>query len=389
MHLADDNIWLVAGIWMTLAVLSAFISIRLKFASALVEIVVGVFAGNLLGLHGNLWINFVAGFGSIMLTFLAGAQIDGAVLRKQARPAAVIGLLSFLVPFFAALLYARYALHWTDNASRIAGIAMSTASVSVVYSVMLESGLAAQDFGQLVLAACFITDLGTVLALGLLFTRFSLWFAALAIGTGLAMWLAPRLLRTTYARVGDRVSQPVLRLIFAILLILSALATFAKSDGVVVLPSYFLGLACAGFLASNRVIAQQLRSMTLSLLTPFYFLRAGTFVSFAAAWTGAAGIAAFVVVKVIAKVAGVWPFARAFGYGAREANYLTMMMTTGLTFGTISSLYGLTHHDISDGQYSVLVTVVILTAVLPALLGQVLLSPRPHLKSIKHDAEAA
>jgi Kef-type K+ transport system membrane component KefB len=271
------------------------------------------------------------------------------------------------------MAYAYFGLHWTPPAAKIAGIAMSTTSVAVVYAVMLETGLADKKFGQLILAACFITDLGTVVALGLLFANFNGWLLLLVLSIPVAMLCVPRLLRFTIARVGERVSQPGLRLVFAIILVLSAIATAAKSEGV--LPAYFLGLACAGFLFANKTVARQLRGTTMSLLTPFYFLKAGTLVSFGAAMTGILGIGAFFAVKVIAKIVGVLPTTRAFGYGPREANYITMMMATGLTFGTISSLYGLTHHYIDRTQYTILVTVVILTAIVPTLIAQTLFHP--------------
>jgi Kef-type K+ transport system membrane component KefB len=378
MSIAGENVYASAAVWMGLAFLSALLATRLKLAAALVEIVIGILAGNLIALRTNTWIDFIAGFGSIMLTFLAGAEIDPQVLRKQARPAAAMGCVSFFVPFLCALSYARFVMHWEPNASKIAGVAMSTTSVAVVYAVMLETGLAGKDFGQLILAACFVTDLGTVIALGLLFADVNGWLYLLIVSIPLSMWLVPGVLRTIFARIGDRVSQPGLRFLFAIVLVLSALATFAKSEGV--LPAYFLGLACAGFLFANRTVSHQLRSMVMSLLTPFYFLKAGTYVSFAAAGAGAFGIVAFFAVKVVAKIVGVWPVARTFRFGARESSYLTLMMATGLTFGTISSLYGLTHHYIDRAQYTVLVTVVILTAIIPTLAAQAFFHPHHYLE---------
>ena len=386
----SENIWFEAAVWMLLAAFASAIAIRLRLAAALVEIIVGVLAGNLIALHTNTWIDFIAGFGSIMLTFLAGAEIDPKVLRAQVRPAAALGFISFFAPFVVALLFARYGLHWSTSASKIAGIAMSTTSVAVVYAVMLETGLAGKNFGQLILAACFITDLGTVVALGLLFANFNGWLLLLVLAIPLSMWAVPKTLPWLLERLGDRVSEPEIRFLFAVILILSAIATFARSEGV--LPAYFLGLACAGFLFSNRGLSRRLRSITMSLLTPFYFLKAGTFVSFTAVSTSLVGIAAFFAAKMIAKIIGVWPVAKAFRYSTREANYLTLMMATGLTFGTISSLYGLTHHFIDQSQYSTLVTVVILTAIIPTLIAQALFHPThlfEEVEEIPSDAATA
>jgi len=368
-----NNPWLVAAVWMALAALSAFVAIRLSLAAALVEILIGVLAGNLLHLQTTTWIDFLAGFGSLMLTFLAGAEIEPRVLRQQLRPASVIGFVSFFSPAVAAMLYAYFVAHWSLDASKIAGIAMSTTSVAVVYAVMIESRLSGTDFGQLILAACFITDLGTVVALGLLFANFNGWLALLIVGIALAMVFLPKALPAILDRTRHRVSEPGLRILFVVILLLAGIATTAQSEGV--LPAYFLGLACAGLLFANPEVSRRLRAMTLSFLTPFYFIKAGTFVSFGDAFAGIGTIAAFFVVKVGAKIIGVWPAARVFGHPPRHSNYLTMMMATGLTFGTISSLYGLTHHYIDRSQYTALVTVVILTALVPTVIAQIFFHP--------------
>jgi len=365
---ALQNVWLVAAIWMALAFLGSIISIRFGVAAALIEMLLGILAGNFIALRSNVWIDFIAGFGSIMLTFLAGAEINPAVLKRQWRPAATIGVLSFAAPFCAALLYAFYAAHWDANAAKIAGIAMSTTSVAVVYAVMVESGLAGTEFGQLILAACFITDLGTVVALGLLFANVNAWLALFAGVSIAVIALAPRFVPNLYMRLGDRVSEPGARFLFLIIFALSGLATLANSEGV--LPAYFLGFSCAGFLLSHAEFSRGLRRTTMSLLTPFYFIKAGTLVSLLQAAAAVWAIAAFFVVKVVAKVIAVFPAARAIRYKASDAAYLTLMMATGLTFGTISSLYGLTHGYITQSQYTTLVTVVILTAIVPTMIAQ-------------------
>jgi Kef-type K+ transport system membrane component KefB len=359
---------------MLLAAISAFVAIRVKMPAALVEIVVGMVAGNLIALRTNAWIDFVAGFGSILLTFLAGAEIDPVVLRKQLVPSTVIGAASFGAPFMAAMAFTYFFGHWTLDASKIAGIAMSTTSVAVVYAVMVESGLASKEFGQLILAACFFTDLGTVVALGLLFANYNLWLVALVAAIVAAVVVIPKFLPATIDRTRRYVSEPALRVLFAVIFLLAALATYAKSEGV--LPAYFLGLGCAGVMISYPDVKRRLQTMTMTLLAPFYFLKAGTYIEFSAAISSAGLIAILFFVKVIAKVIGVFPLARyVFRYPSANAKYLTMMMATGLTFGTISSLYGLTHHYIDQGQYTALVTVVILTAIIPTAIAQALFKP--------------
>jgi len=328
-----DNVWLIAAIWMGLAFLGALISIRFKISAALVEIILGVAAGNLIALRTNTWIDFVAGFGSIMLTYLAGAEINPDVLRRQWRPAVLIGLLSFGLPLLSAMTFAFFVGHWSAAASKVAGVAMSTTSVAVVYAVMLESGLAGKEFGQLILAACFITDLGTVVALGLLFANYNWLLVLLAVCIVLSMLIVPKVLPWFFERMGRYVSEPGIRILFAIIFLLSAVATCAKSEGV--LPAYFLGLACAGMMMTHRDVKRRLQTMTMTLLAPFYFLKAGTYVSLHAAIAGLGLIVTLFFVKLFAKIIGVWPVARMFKYSLKDSNYLTLMMATGLTFGTI------------------------------------------------------
>ena len=373
--LDTSNMWMVAAAWMLLAAISAFVAIRIKMPAALVEIIAGMLVGNLIVLRTNAWIDFLAGFGSILLTFLAGAEIDPVVLRRQLVPSTVLGAASFGAPFLAAMAFAYFLGHWSPDASKIAGIAMSTTSVAVVYAVMIESGLAGKEFGQIILAACFFTDLGTVVALGLLFANYNLWLVALIASIVAAMVLVPKLLPALIDRTRRFVSEPALRVLFAVIFLLAAVATYAKSEGV--LPAYFLGLACAGVMISYPDVKRRLQTMTMTLLAPFYFLKAGTYIEFGSALANAALIATLFFVKVIAKIVAVFPLARyAFKYPSSNANYLTLMMATGLTFGTISSLYGLTHHYINQAQYTALVTVVILTAIVPTAIAQALFKPR-------------
>src|SRR6266542_2301436 len=159
----------VAAIWIGLAFASALISTRTGIAVSLVEILVGVAVGNALHLQTTSWIDFLAGFGSGLLTFLAGAEIEPQVIAKRWRETLSIGFVSFLFPFVLALLFARFVAGWTWQASEIAGVALSTTSVAVVYAVIVDTGFNETSLGRVILAACFVTALGTVLALGFLF----------------------------------------------------------------------------------------------------------------------------------------------------------------------------------------------------------------------------
>ncbi|MFB3880169.1 MAG: cation:proton antiporter [Armatimonadota bacterium] len=350
------------------------ISVRTAISVSLLEIAMGVIGGNYLGLRATEWTGFLASFGAILLTFMAGAEIDPDSLRRHLKPSLAIGSVGFLFPFLGAWMYAQHVAHWDVCAAQIAGIALSTTSVAVVYAVMVETGLNQTEIGKLILAACFVNDLGTVLALGAIFASYDLWLVLFAVVTTLTLIGVPKLSRWFFARFGGRVSELEIKFLFLLLFGLGGLASLADSEPV--LPAYLLGLVVAGLFLEHKDLVRRLRTAVFAVLTPFYFLKAGLYVSVPAVCAGAGLILAFLGVKMVSKLAGIWPLTRAFRMAPREGNYATLLMSTGLTFGTISALFGLTRHIITQEQYTVLVTVVIGSAVVPTLIAQTFFLPR-------------
>ena len=369
----QSNVWLVASAWMALALVASLISIRVGISVALIEILVGILAGNFFGIHTTPWIDFLATFGSGLLTFLAGAEIDPDSLKRHLKPALVIGTVSFFAPFLAAGAFAYWGAGWTRDAAYIAGIALSTTSVAVVYAVMIETQLNRTELGKLILAACFVTDFGTVLALGIIFANFNGWLALFVGVTAVVLWYLPRLTRFVIRSVGHRVSEPEVKFVFLILFLLGGLAQVAKSEAV--LPAYLVGLVIAGVFVRDRVLMDRMRTIAFTLLTPMYFIKAGLYVSLRAVAAGALLIVVFLAVKMLAKLIGIWPLTRVFAFDRREGAYTTLLMSTGLTFGTISALFGLTNHIITQAQYTILVTTVIGSAVVPTLIAQRFFQP--------------
>ncbi len=375
-----EQVWYTATAWIGLALLASLISIRIGISVALVEIFLGFVAGNC-GAHfgsalfqPNAWINFLAGFGSVVLTFLAGAEIEPESFRRQLKPTLAIGIVSFLFPFLGAMAYTYYFTGWNLQAAQIAGIALSTTSMAVVYAVMVETGLNETELGKLILSACFVTDLGTVLALGLIFANYDYWLVVFILVTGVALWRLPSICRRVFANWGGRVSEPEIKFIFLVLCILGALAVTARSEAV--LPAYLFGMVIAGLFSHDKVLIHRMRAIVFALLTPFFFLKAGTLVSLPALIAGFGLLVVLFGVKMAAKIIGVWPMCRLFRIPGRETNYTTLMMATGLTFGSISALFGFNYGFIDQGQYSILVTVVIASAVIPTVIAQVFFQPR-------------
>jgi Kef-type K+ transport system membrane component KefB len=371
------NIWMIASLWIGLALIAAMLSIGSGISVALVEIGIGVLAGNFLHLTPNDWVNFLAGVGSVLLTFLAGAEIDPDALRANLKESLLIGFSSFLAPALGAFAVAFWIFKWNLHGAEIAGVALSTTSVAVVYAVMIESGLNETELGKVILASCFVTDLGTVVALGLIFANYNRWLLIFAVLTAVILWNLRAFTGWYFRKVGNRVSEPEVKFILFLLFVLGGLATAARSEAV--LPAYLIGLVMARQFLRNRILMHRMRAIAFSILTPFYFIKAGSYVSFKALVAGLGVIAGFFLLKMITKICGVLPFTLTFGFGKQRGIYTTLLMATGLTFGSISALFGLSHGYIDQSQYTILVTVVILSAVVPTLIAERFF--RPELES--------
>lgn len=365
----------IATLWLGLAVLSTVLANHLGISVALVEICVGIAAGTVaeryfgptaLGAQLD-WIRFLAATGAVLLTFLAGAELEPAVFRAKWREILTVGLVGFFAPFLGCAAVAYFLLGWDPQASWLAGVALSTTSMAVVYAVMLETGFNRTEFGKGILGACFVNDLGTVLALGLLFAPFTWRTVAFIIAAVVILGTAPFVTRVITDRYAHRTAAIRTKWVLLLLFGLGSLALWSESEAV--LPAYITGMILAGELARDHHWVRRLRTLTVGLLTPFYFIRAGALVSLPAVLSGPLVFAALLGGKVASKIFGLYPVVGLFRSDRNERWYYTLLMSTGLTFGTISALYGYTHGIVSREQYSFLVATVIASAVVPTLIA--------------------
>jgi Kef-type K+ transport system membrane component KefB len=378
-------VWLQSALWLGLALLAALISIRVAISVALIEIVVGALAGNLIGLQITDWVNFLAGFGAILLTFLAGAEIDPRIVRKHFWSSMTIGVMGFFAPYLGVLAYAHWGIGWPWPQAQIAGISLSTTSVAVVYAVMIETGFNKTEIGKIILAACFINDLGTVLALGIVFAHYDLRLLLFGAVTAAVLLILARCAPSMFKRLGTRVSEPQTKFVALILLGLGGLAATAGSEAV--LPAYLVGMALAPTFLAEPELPHRMRIIAFSILTPFYFLKAGSLVEAHAVLDSIFLILIFLGIKMATKFIGILPLTVYHEFDRREGMYTTLLMSTGLTFGSISALFGLTNKIITQSQYTVLVTAVIGSAVVPTLIAQQWFQPT--FKAMEPEAREA
>jgi Kef-type K+ transport system membrane component KefB len=384
----------IAALWMGLALVATFLGSRFKVSNALMEIGVGIVAGAVatqwigpeaLGAKQP-WLTFVASTGAVMLTFLAGAELDPGTMRSKWKEVTLVGLVSFAGPFLGCTAIARFFLGWSPASSWLAGIALSTTSMAVVYAVMLETGLNKTEFGKGILGACFVTDLGTVLALGLMFAPFTWKTLVFVVVSALAFVLLPRITPHLINHYANRTAAFRTKWVLFNLFGLGSLALWAGSEAV--LPAYIAGMLLSRDLSADHVFIRRLRTLTVGFLSPFYFLRAGSLVSVPALVAAPLVFLSLFAGKIATKIFGLVPVVGAFRRDRDERWYYTLLMSTGLTFGTISALFGLSHGIVSQEQYSHLVAVVIASAVVPTLIAGARFFPR-HLLTPGGGAETA
>jgi Kef-type K+ transport system membrane component KefB len=258
--------------------------------------------------------------------------------------------------------------------------------MAVVYAVMLETGFNKTEFGKGILASCFINDLGTVIALGLLFAPFTYKTFVFIVASAAAMVTVPSMTAWLTRHYAHRTAAIRTKWVMLNLFGSGALALWAGSEAV--LPAYLAGMVLAGSAARDTHWIRRLRTLTVGFLTPFYFIRAGTLVSLPALLGAPLVFLALLMGKVTSKIFGLYPFISLFRDERKERWYYTLLMSTGLTFGTISSLYGLAHGIVTQEQYSFLVAAVIASAVVPTLIAGLWFVPTHLLPRIDHAEKA-
>lgn len=364
----------LAAVLAATILVASTISVEVGLSVALVELALGIGVGNIFHLATPDWLAFVGTFAGIVLTFLAGIEVDVPQFKRDWRGSLALGGVSFLAPFAVAGSFAYFALGWNREQAEIAGIALSTTSLAVVYAVLVETGLNRTLIGKRLMAATFVTDFGVASALSILFIKPSVWMAPFLIVSLAFIVGLPRLAPWFFRRYGDRVIEPEIKLVFAVLFTLMWLGWRAHSQAV--LPAFVLGLALSRHFARHRQEQERLRVVAFAFLTPFFFVKGGMSVSLGALWANLGLLGLLFAAKMVPKLVAVYPLARR--YAAPHGAFTTLLMSTGLTFGTISSLYGLNAGIINRTQFSLLIAVVILSAIVPTAIAQHFFQPRMH-----------
>jgi Kef-type K+ transport system membrane component KefB len=114
----------LATILVGAALAASMISIEVGISVALIELGLGVFVGNVFDVTTPDWLVFLASFAGVLLTFLAGAEVDVDQFKREWRASLAIGVASFAAPFVVAMAFAYWGLGWTRDAAEICGLAL-------------------------------------------------------------------------------------------------------------------------------------------------------------------------------------------------------------------------------------------------------------------------
>jgi len=354
--------------------LSSLISLRLGLAVAIIELIIGAIFGNLGFLHVTDWMTLIATFGGILLTFMAGTEIDTHMMREKYKESFLIGFFSFLTPFVGASLFTYFIAGWNLQAALIAGIALSTTSLAVVYSVLLETDLPDANLAKILLAATFVTDITTVIVLTILFLKPDLYTLLFIVISIVVIILAAKYSKHIFGndKLKNKVIEPEIKYVFVLLVIFMYFA--ALGNGEAVLPAFILGLLMSKQLAKVKDLMIRMRTVAYAVITPIFFIVGGLRISFTLILASLGLFLVIFALKIITKFIGVYFLANK--YIPNGSTYFTLLMSTGLTFGTIASLFGLNAGYINQVQYSVLIGVVVSSAVIPTFVAQKWFLPR-------------
>jgi Kef-type K+ transport system membrane component KefB len=363
-----DMIPLIIG---ALILIASFISLKLGLSVAIIELVIGALASNLGLIRTKEWMTFIASFAGILLTFLAGTEIDTELMREKFKESFLIGAMSFLVPFIGVFLFTYFIAGWAMSASLIAGTALSTTSLAVVYSVLVETGLSKTQVGKLLMASTFFTDIGTAIALSVLFLKPTIYTSVFIVVSLIVIYLAVKFSHHIFHNplLKNKVIEPEIKYLFLLLLIFMYFANLGDSQAV--LPAFVLGLFMSRHFvetSETKEVRNRLRTVSYAVITPIFFILGGMRISFPLIISAFGIFIILFAIKFIMKFIGVFFLAKKYIPGG--SMYTTLLMSTGLTFGTISSIFGLTAGYINNVQYSVLIGVVVASAVIPTYVAQ-------------------
>lgn len=359
-----------------LIIFASIISVKWGISVSIVQIILGVIAGNIGLLNPESWMIYIASIGGMLLTFLAGTEVNFDIVRENLKTCIGIGVGSFLISFIMVWILCFYALRWSLTPSLLVATALSETSIAIVYSVILDRKLSGKSIGTILMGSTFITNICTALTLSLLFMKQDIYTLIFIIVSVIILVFAYKYSYLLFE--SDRFSMQKNEIeIEYVFLLITALIFFATlGGGQALLPVFILGALLSKHFSENidgNNILKRLQIVAFSVITPIFFIIGGTKVSIHII-AGSLGVfIAIFLARQLGKFMGAYPVVRK----ALNKNqvYITLILSTGLTFGLVAALYGVNAHIISDQVYSILTGVLVLSAIFPMFIGERFYAP--------------
>ena len=349
-----------------IVVIAGIVGIRSRISSAVLEAMAGILLGNFLGVKVEPWLDFLGTFGGLMLILLAGAEVDLALLVKNARQSFTLGFMAFIVPFIGEILFLYTFTSWSFLAKMVTSLALTSTAIAVIYAMFLEAELLETGSCKLIISAVFINNIITLICVNLIsheFNIFTLIFFFAIIVTALGL---PKLLEYIVNHYSKRSNELELRFIFAVMLGISFLADVGQMQAI--FGAFLFGLVSANSIRSYENILPKIRSITFSLLSPLFFIKAGLLVSLPAIMQSAILIFSLLGVKIITKSIGTYYYNKKWMPDAPI--FSTILFSTGLTVGIVTAAFGRDFNFLDQSQFSIVTVTVILSAIIPAIIAR-------------------
>jgi len=347
-------------------VVAGIIGIKSRISSSIFEVAAGVILANILGLALAPWLDFLGTFGGLVLTFLAGSEVEIILLRKQAKQSFGIGTMAFVAPLIGVIGFLTLLTNWTWEAKLAGGLALTTTSVAVVYAVLSEYEIIKTPTAKTIIAVTFVNDILTLIGINFIQTSFNFASVAFFVVLLALIPIVPRLLKGVIRNFGKRAVELELRFILAILLAISFFANVANLHSV--FGAFVLGLIFSNSIQEHQEVLSKMRTVTFTLLAPAFFIRAGMLIALPVVFANIFLVLGLLGTKLGSKFVGVYALCKK--WIPEAPMFSTMLFSTGLTVGTIVATLGNQLGYLSNDQFSIIVTVVILSAVVPTLIAK-------------------
>lgn len=347
-------------------VMSGFIAIELGISAAIIEVVAGILAKELISFESTEVIDLLANIGIITLMYVAGLEIDIDLLKQNLKPAFAIGSISFALPFLSVFLVSLYLLGMNHQQSLLTSIALSATSIPIIYSITKTAGFSIAR-KRLILSMAMINDILSMAFLSIFFSRISILLIGLVLGLFIFAYTFPMFGKRIFRHFKGNVVEFEFK---AILLLLLGVAVVSEQVGVEsALIAFILGMITSEVVVKHETLAMKLNGIVFGFFAPIFFFKVGLAIGLSDILGNLIPLTLLIMAAFLSRYLGIYLGGRR--YAKKKARFVAALMNSRLSLGIIAALLGYELGVISDGIYSAIVGAIILSSILSSILCKV------------------